>query len=207
MNNTDFNSLRKTYGEKKHARVQHLDARMPVWLIWTGIVLTVLAVLTEWTTLLGSLEYANGIPYGILQTVGYILLYWACLRGMKSLPHSFSLLWWILIAGHFLCLIGYLDLPNHALALMERSVTNVFIFLGYITLGILIIVWFEGRLRTFGVMLLLEAIGFIPIPFLSLALFLDERCYYSNLITVPITLGLIWVAGKLLLEKPADSHQ
>ena len=49
--------------------------------------------------------------------------------------------------------------------------------------------------------------GTLPIPFLSLALFLDERCYYSNLITVPITLGLIWVAGKLLLGKPAASYQ
>lgn len=207
MNNTDFNSLRKTYGEIKHARVQHLDARMPVWLIWTGIVLTVLAVLTEWTTLLGSLEYANGIPYGILQTAGYILLYWACFRGMRRLPHACTLPWWILLISLFLCLISYLDIPNHALALMERSVANVFIFLCYITIGILILVWFEGRLRTFGIMLLLEAMGFIPIPFLSLALFLDERCYYSNLITVPITLGLIWVAGKLLLGKPAASYQ
>lgn len=207
MNNKDFNSLRKTYGEKKLVSVQHLDARMPDWLIWAGIILTILAVLTEWTTLVGSLAFAKGIPYGILQTAGYILLYWACFRGMRHLPHSFTLLWWILIASHFLCLIGYLDIPNHALALMERSVANVFIFLCYITIGILILVWFEGRLRTFGIMLLLEAMGFIPIPFLSLALFLDERCYYSNLITVPITLGLIWVAGKLLLGKPAASYQ
>lgn len=207
MNKTDLKTLRQNYGEKRIVRVQRLDARVPSWIIWTGIVLAALAALTEWTTLLDFQDYAHGVPYAFVQTVGYIILFWVLLRGMETLPHSLTILWWVLIISNFLCLLGYMDLPNHAAALMERTVAGVLIFFSCIMAGILLIVWFEGRLRTLGIMFLLEAMGFIPIPFLSLALFLDERCYYSNLITAPITLGLIWVAGKLLLGKPAASYQ
>ena len=207
MNKTDLKTLRQNYGEKRIVRVQHLDARVPAWIIWTGIVLAALAALTEWTTLLDFQDYAHGVPYAFVQTVGHIILFWLLLRGMKTLPHSLTILWWVLIINTFLCLLGYMDLPNHAAARMERSVAGVLIFFSCIMAGILLIVWFEGRLRTLGILFLLEAMGTLPIPFLSLALFLDERCYYSNLITAPITLGLIWVAGKLLLGKPAASYQ
>lgn len=207
MNQTDIKELRREYGEKRVIRVEHLNARMPDWMIWTGIVLAVIAVLTEWTTLLDFNGYARGIPFAFLQTAGYIILFWALLRGMKKLPRTMAILWWMLIICFFLLLFGYMDLPNHAWGVMEMTVANFFLFFSYIVLGVLIIVWYEGRLRTFGIMLLLEALGLMVIPFISLALFLDERCYYSNFITVPITLGMIWVAGKLLLGSSVDSHQ
>ncbi len=201
MKKTDLKNLRNTYEENNNLRVQHLDAQMPSWLIWTGVVIAAIAALTEWTTLIGVLDIANGVLYGIVNTAGYIILYWGLMRGMKKLPHKLTAFWWILIFSFFITALGYLDIPTKPFGMMLQSVGAFMAFCTIIIIGILLIIWYEGRLRTLGILMEFEAVGMMIIPIIFFALLQDNRCYWDNIITTPITLALIWVIGNLLQEQ------
>lgn len=42
------------------------------------------------------------IPFAILTTLGMVIIYYAFLRGMKTLHHPLTVLWWITIAANIL---------------------------------------------------------------------------------------------------------
>ncbi|MBQ7611280.1 MAG: hypothetical protein IJU74_09295 [Bacteroidales bacterium] len=80
---------------------------------------------------------------GLINTAGMVVIYYAFLRGMKELIHPLSALWWIAIGINLLGFV-FFCLGEAAHGLSAASATLLPLI--YLPLGILLLVWYRGRL-------------------------------------------------------------
>lgn len=138
------------------------------------------------------------MPFAIITTLGMIIIYYAFLRGMKSLHHPFTVLWWIAIAANILdFLIVCLGDNFHGVSAISAALLPLI----YLPLGILIFIWYRGRLGQAGLWMAIRILVLNLVPVLFYVAGLLEKDWglvLMEIITIGIELWYAWALRRVL---------
>ena len=175
-----------------------LNSGIPRPVIDVAFALMVLAAICSYGTIHEWLYQRVPVLLGLLNTVGMVILYFAIMRGMKSLPHPLTVLWWVAIGVNLLDFVVYcLGDAAHGFA----AATATALPLIYLPLGILIVVWYRGRLGQVGLWMVLRIliVNLVPVLFYVTGL-LDSTwgLLAMELITIGTDIWYAWVLRRVL---------
>lgn len=138
------------------------------------------------------------IPFAIITTLGMVTIYYAFLRGMKPLHHPFTVLWWIAIAANILgFLIVCLGDKLHGVSAIIATLLPLI----YLPLGILIFIWYRGRLGRAGLWMAIRILVLNLVPVLFYVAGLLEKDWglvVMEIITIGIELWYAWALRRVL---------
>jgi len=181
----------------------HLDSRLPKWLIITALILDIAAEVVDYPSIRAFFTGAIA-PWGCIFELGFIIICFAMMRGMKVLPKKLTAAWWILITGSIMA-IPFLTYEFEGVtAVIFELVSILTMTASVLFIGIMLIIWYEGRLHTTGILLIVNALSNLFIPAVALAFLQDERFHSSYIIVGLIELVFVWVVAKLLLGKESS---
>lgn len=183
---------------KNRTRIDSLHSGFPPLVIETAFVIMVLAAICSYGTFQSWLYQHVPVLLGLLNTVGMVTLYLAILRGMKPLPHPLTVLWWIAIGVNLLDFVIFcLGDAAHGIAAVSATALP----LVYLPLGILIYIWYQGRLGKVGLWMVLRIliINLVPVLFFVTGL-LDHSwgLIAMEVITIAADLWYAWVLRRVL---------
>ena len=127
-----------------------------------------------------------------LQTVGMTVKYFCMMKGMKPLYHPLTILWWVAIA---FCLFGFVTMVPGLEGLEFSAATAAFLPLIYLPLGILLCIWYRGRLSQVGMLMVVRV--FVTI----LPGWLDHAAgnYALDGITLVVEILYAWALRRVLV--------
>jgi hypothetical protein len=183
---------------KTKTRIDSLHSGFPTPVIEAAFIIMVLAAICSYGALQSWLYQRIPVLLGLLNTVGMVTLYLAILRGMKPLPHPLTVLWWIAIGVNLLDFVVYcLGDAAHGIAAASAAALP----LVYLPLGILIYIWYQGRLGQVGLWMVLRIliINLVPVLFYVAGL-LDHpwALLTMEIITIAAELWYAWVLRRVL---------
>lgn len=185
--------------EKKQCLVDHIDGRMPRWVVEASFFIMVAAAICCVAPLRDPvLTYAPFLN-AVLQTVGMTVMYFCMLRGMRPLYHPLSLLWWVAI---ILCLLGFFTMIPGLEGLEFAAATAAFLPLVYLPLGALLCIWYRGRLARVGLWMVIRVFVTILLPVLFfLPGWLDHAAgnYILDGITLVVEILYAWALRRVLV--------
>ncbi len=172
--------------------INKVESGLPRWLIEVGFVLMVVQAVCNEQHLCDWIE-GNGyeIPRTLLFLVGDVILYYAMLRGMKTLRYPFTWMWWTLIVVDVAGCITYVapESPvNLALAIALPLV--------YLPLGLGITYFYRGRLQWVGVFLIADMVVFMIFP---IVLFPFELYLLVDVCCILTVTALAWTMRRVLV--------
>ena len=175
-----------------------LHSGIPRFVIDAAFAIMVLAAICSYGSIQEWMYQRVPILLGLLNTVGMVTLYFAIKRGMKSLPHPFTVLWWVVIGVNLLDFVVYcLGDAAHGVAAATATVLPLI----YLPLGILIVVWYRGRLGQVGLWMALRIliVNLVPVLFYVTGL-LDSTwgILGMEIITIGTDIWYAWVRRRVL---------
>lgn len=186
-------SARMMANDKKQSiHINKVESGLPRWLIEVGFVLFVIQALNtsydiaEWVN-------ANGLqaPVWFIVLSGDMILFYAMMRGMKSLVRPFTVLWWLLIvvvaAGDIVSMLpeSFIDL---ALAVATPLV--------YLPLGFAITYFYRGWLQWVGILMIAYMVTIIIFPIMLYDLI---PYVIVDIIGIAVVIALGWTMRKVLV--------
>lgn len=183
---------------KNTMQTDKLPCGLPRPVLDAAFIVMLLAAFCSYHTLSEWLTNNFPVGYAVLTTIGMVILYYACMRGMKGLPHPLTWLWWVVIglnlAGFVLsCLGDVLHGLNAALATLLP--------LAYLPLGVLLLVWNRGRLASTGLWMMIRILVVILIPVLFYMAGLFEYSWgliVMEIITIGVDIWYAWTLRRVL---------
>jgi len=181
-------------------RVNHVESRLPRWLIEAAFVCYLLQAIIDWGPLLHWMNDADlSWLRAIIQTFGAVVMYVGLLRGMKPLYRPMTIAWWIVIV---LNIAGFFTEMIPAIMFTIGLPVAVSLMLVYLPLGTAIAVSYRGRLRWVGVWMVLYILISVIFPVVSFLLVGPE----SGLANLPMEIPTIaviviyaWVQRSVLI--------
>ncbi len=172
--------------------INKVESGLPRWLIEIGFVLFVIQAInssydiSEWVN-------ANGLqaPVWFIVLSGDMILFYAMMRGMKSLVRPFTVLWWLLIvvvaAGDIVSMLpeSFIDL---ALAVATPLV--------YLPLGFAITYFYRGWLQWVGILMIAYMVIIIIFPIMLYDLI---PYVIVDIIGIAVVIALGWTMRKVLV--------
>lgn len=172
--------------------INKVESGLPRWLIEIGFVLFVIQAInssydiSEWVN-------ANGLqaPVWFIVLSGDMILFYAMMRGMKSLVRPFTVLWWLLIvvvaAGDIVSMLpeSFIDL---ALAVATPLV--------YLPLGFAITYFYRGWLQWVGILMIAYMVTIIIFPIMLYDLI---PYVIVDIIGIAVVIALGWTMRKVLV--------
>lgn len=151
-------------------RVDKLDSRLPRWLIEVSFGLMLLSAINSLTDIgfFPNLYTRVPILVALLRDVGMVVLYFAVMRGMASLYHPLTRLWWLCIA---LNLLGSLTTSLGPRAETLDFISSSLLSLAYLPLGALLCFWYRGGLYWLGVVMASRILVLQVLSLILLAIF------------------------------------
>jgi hypothetical protein len=181
-------------------RVNHVDSRLPRWLIEVAFACLLLQGVCTWTLLMHWMEAHLPLALAVIQTFGAVVMYYGLLRGMKPLYRPCTIWWRLVIA---LNLAGFI---TTALPVIPREVAlavALSLMLVYVPLGVLIAVSYRGRLRQVGIWMALYILISSIIPVLWFLLGAEDSGFVNTLMEFP-TIGVVivyaWAMRRVLVS-------
>lgn len=183
---------------KNKTQIDVLQSGLPRWILDSAFVIMILAALCSQNTVYEWLMVHAPVLNAILTTIGMVVIYYAFMRGMKELPHPLTWLWWALIGLNIVgfvlsCLGDRLHAVNAATATLLPLV--------YLPLGILIFVWYRGRLGTAGLWMVIRilVVNLVPVLF-YMAGILEPNwgLWVMEVITIGVDLWYAWTLRRVL---------
>lgn len=180
-------------------QIDTLSSGFPRFVIETAFAIMVLAAICSYGSIQNWLNQHAPVLLALLNTVGMVTLYLAIQRGMKSLPHPLTALWWIAIG------INLLDFVIFCLGDADfglSAVTATVLPLIYLPLGILIFVWYRGRLGQVGMWMVLRIliVTLVPVLFYVTGLLkLSWGVLAMEIITIATEIWYAWVLRRVLV--------
>ena len=183
-------------------KIDRLDSGLPLVVIAACAVLMVLSVIASINT--GGIGnwVLNNVPpvlLGIVNTAGMVVIYYGYLKGMKPLQKPLTVLWWIAIglnlAGFVTTCLGpkYLGLGAAVAALLP---------LVYLPLGILIWIWYGGKLELVGIWMIVRILIMTLVPVIFYLLGWADTpagTVIVDVLTVAADLAYVWVLMRVLV--------
>ena len=186
-------------------RVNQVDSGLPRWLIEAAFVCYLLQAAINWSPLMHWAESHAPLASAIIQTFGAVVMYYALMRGMKSLYRPMTIAWWMVIA---LNVAGFFTVAIPAVMYSLGLPIAVSLMLVYLPFGCAIAFSYRGRLRQVGIWMALYILISSIIPVLSYLLVGPESGLANLPMEIP-TIGVIviyaWVMRRCLLPSPSQS--
>ena len=194
MDYQSFNeSARMMANDKRRSiYINNVASGMPRWLIEVGFVFFVIQAvntsydIAEWVN-------ANGlqVPVRLIVLAGDMILYYAMMRGMKSLVRPFTILWWILMA-----VVAAGDItsmfPDSVIDLALAVATP----LVYLPLGFAITFFYRGWLQWVGILMIAHMVTMIIFPIM---LYDFIPYVIVDIIGIAFVIALGWTMRKVLV--------
>ena len=180
-------------------QIDTISSGLPRPVLDSAFAVMVLAAVCSHHTLSEWLMLNAPVLNALLSTVGMVVIYYAYLRGMKELPHPLTVLWWITIG---LNLLGFvLSCFGEALHAVS-AITATLLPLIYLPLGILIFVWYRGRLGAVGMWMIVRILVLNLVPvFFYMAGLLESSwgLIVMEVVTIGTDLWYAWVLRRVLV--------
>ena len=180
-------------------RVNHVDSGLPRWLIESAFVCMLVQALINWTPLLHWFEANMPWAQAVISTYGELVMFVALMRGMSSLYHPFTGWWWCIIALNVMGFIAFLLPQFEEVFGLPVAVS---LLLVYLPLGILLWVFYRGRLRQVGTWMALYILISSSIPVLWYLLLNPELGLSDLFLEIPTILVIAifaWVMRRVLV--------
>lgn len=179
-------------------QIDTLASGFPRAVLDGAFVIMVLAAICSYHTISEWMMAHAPVLNAVLSTLGMVVIYYACMRGMKGLPHPLTWLWWAAIG---LNLLGFvLTCFGDALHAVNAA-TATLLPLVYLPLGILILVWYRGRLGKAGIWMVIRilVVNLVPVLFYMAGL-LDTSwgLVLMEVITIGTDLWYAWTLRRVL---------
>lgn len=184
---------------KDQTHIDLLDSGLPRFVIEAAFAVMVAAALCSYSAVNSWMSSHIPVLAGVVNTFGMVVMYYAILRGMKELPHPLTVLWWIAIGVNILDFILYC-LGDSAQGL--TLVTAAALPLIYLPLGILILVWYRGRLAHVGLWMIIRIMTANLVPVLFYMTGILESSWglaVMEIITISVELWYAWVLRRVLV--------
>lgn len=178
--------------KRRSIYINKVESGVPRWLIEIGFVFFVIQAINtsydiaEWVD-------ANGLqaPVWFIVLAGDMILYYAMMRGMKSLVRPFTVLWWILIV-----VVAAGDITS----MLPESVIDLALAVAcplvYLPLGFAITYFYRGWLQWVGILLILHMVTMIILPIMLYDLI---PYVIVDIISIAVVIVLGWTMRKVLL--------
>ena len=183
---------------KEKTRIDSLESGLPHLVLNSAFVIMVLAALCSYHTVNEWLLAHAPLLNAVLTTLGMVVIYYACLRGMKPLPHPLTWLWWAAIG---LNLAGFvLSCFGEALHAVNAAAATA-LPLVYLPLGILLFVWYRGQLASAGLWMVIRilVVNLVPV-FFYMAGLLDTTwgLIVMEVVTICVDIWYAWTLRRVL---------
>ena len=183
------------YTRDENRSINHMTSGLPQWVITAAFIIMVVAAVFTITPIDRWLKDYASIVIALINTVGMVTMYYATMRGMKSLYHPLTA-WWIVIIA--------LNIVSFFAILFESALPEVSFIIAcalplcYLPLGALIITWYRGRLQQLGIWMIVRilVVFLLPIAWYMLGIGLDD--IIMDAIIVIIELIYAWQFYRLL---------
>ena len=181
-------------------RVNHVDSKLPRWLIEAAFMCYLLQAAINWAPLMHWVEGHAPLASAIIQTFGALVMYFGLMRGMKPLYKPMTAAWWVVIV---LNIAGFLTMAIPAIMYSVGLPIAVSLMVVYLPFGSTIAFCYRGRLRQVGIWMALYILISSIIPVLSYLLVGPE----SGLANLPMEIPTIaviviygWVQRRVLVK-------
>ena len=183
------------YTRDENRSINHMTSGLPQWVITAAFIIMVVAAVFTITPIDRWLKDYASIVIALINTVGMVTMYYATMRGMKSLYHPLTALWIVIIA---------LNIVSFFAILFESALPEVSFIIAcalplcYLPLGALIITWYRGRLQQLGIWMIVRilVVFLLPIAWYMLGIGLDDSI--MDAIIVIIELIYAWQFYRIL---------
>lgn len=183
------------YTRDENRSINHMTSGLPQWVITAAFIIMVVAAVFTITPIDRWLKDYASIVIALINTVGMVTMYYATMRGMKSLYHPLTALWIVIIA---------LNIVSFFAILFESALPEVSFIIAcalplcYLPLGALIITWYRGRLQQLGIWMIVRilVVFLLPIAWYMLGIGLDDSI--MDTIIVIIELIYAWQFYRIL---------
>lgn len=193
----EYQSLNESAGmmandKKRSIYIDEVDSGIPRWLIEVGFALFVIQALntaydiSEWVN-------ANGLQETVWLMVlaSDVILYYAMMRGMRSLARPFTMLWAIMIV-----VVAAGDITSIFTASIIELALAVATPLVFLPLGFAITYFYRGRLQWVGILMIAHMVTMIILPIMLY----DVIPYVIiDIIGIAVVIALGWTMRKMLV--------
>lgn len=193
----EYQSLNESAGmmandKKRSIYIDKVDSGIPRWLIEVGFALFVIQALntaydiSEWVN-------ANGLQETVWLMVlaSDVILYYAMMRGMRSLARPFTMLWAIMIV-----VVAAGDITSIFTASIIELALAVATPLVFLPLGFAITYFYRGRLQWVGILMIAHMVTMIILPIMLY----DVIPYVIiDIIGIAVVIALGWTMRKMLV--------
>ena len=176
-----------------------LSCGIPRGVIEAAFCIMIAAAICSWHSINGWMSVHIPVVLGLLNTVGMVVLYYAIMRGMKTLEHPLTALWWIVIGVN---LADFVIFCFGDAAHGVSAVTATALPLVYLPLGILIYIWYRGHLGQVGLWMVIRILVVNLVPVLFYLAGLLEYVWGTVLmevITIGVDICYAWVLRRGLV--------
>jgi len=181
-------------------RVNHVDSKLPRWLIEAAFMCYLLQAAINWAPLMHWMEEHAPLASAIIQTFGALVMYVGLMRGMKPLYRPMTVAWWIVIA---LNIAGFMTTAIPAIMYTIGLPVALSLMLVYLPFGCAIAFCYRGRLRQVGIWMALYILISSIIPVLSYLLVGPESGLANLPMEIPTIAVIIiygWVQRRVLVK-------
>ena len=193
QNATDNDSLNNTSTGNRH--ISHLDSGLPRWLLAIGFILMVMAAVCTVSAI--DLWFREQAPLALaaINTVGMLIMYFAAMRGMKPLYRPLTWWWGLVIA---LNIVSFASICLGSRWPEVDFIIACVLPLAYLPLGLLIAIWYQGRLQQLGIWMIVRILTVFLLPIAWFMLGLDMDSVVMQGIIVLVELIYAWLFYRIL---------
>ena len=181
-------------------RVNHVDSKLPRWLIEAAFMCYLLQATINWAPLMHWMEEHAPLASATIQTFGALVMYVGLMRGMKPLYKPMTAAWWVVIV---LNIAGFLTMAIPAIMYSVGLPIAVSLMVVYLPFGSTIAFCYRGRLRQVGIWMALYILISSIIPVLSYLLVGPESGLANLPMEIPTIAVIIiygWVQRRVLVK-------
>ena len=152
-----------------HSGVKRVWIEMGFFIMLLAAVCTI----TEIDTVLHS-SFVGMLCKATINTLGMVIIYYAMLKGMLPLHRPLTAMWMVLLAlnafGFCSSVLAYFGAPFDSFDFWVAASLS----LAYLPMGVLLIVWYRGKLGRMGLWMILRILTVTLLP-LAWFMFLGDR--------------------------------
>ncbi len=182
------------------SHVDFLESGLPRPLIEAAIAVMVAAAMLSYTPVADWMRARIPFIQALVNTLGMVVAYYACLRGMRPLQHPLTVLWWVVIGFNIVGFALYW-MGDDAAAVNAAFATAL--PLAYLPLGVLLMVWYRGNLERVGLWMVIRilVVNLVPVAFFLLGL-LEKTSWMivQEVITIGVELVYVWTLRRVLVQ-------
>lgn len=197
----DKEAINIDYVKKQNRVVNSLDSGLKRLTIEIGFIIMVISAICTLSSVGDVMResLAGTICLALINTVGMLIIYYAMMRGMRPLYHPLNRMWIILIMLNLLGFVTtFLILIDESLIIIDLVVAAL-LLMGYLPMGVLLIVWYDGKLGRLGIWMIARIIIVTLLP-IAWFLLLDQMGERLLLVLDIIVLAVELIYAYLLRD-------